>query len=143
MRAITEILRLAHPLEPGFHIKIHNPPWQDLVIEDIQQRGPRGLPTISVAHYGEQNGDLMRDPEMLFEMEELGREVVLLPYYYRNDYVGFERYSVTRDENRVCINSRLLREQESFARMWNANIRAQGFVDAFRSAGKRGNHDQS
>jgi hypothetical protein len=44
-----------------------------LVIEDTQERGPNGLPAISVAHYGEQNGDLMRDPETTFEAEESRR----------------------------------------------------------------------
>jgi len=27
----------------GFHLKIENPPYLALVIEDIQQRGPNGL----------------------------------------------------------------------------------------------------
>jgi hypothetical protein len=27
-----------------------------------------GLPALSVCHYGEQNGDPMRDPEMYFEL---------------------------------------------------------------------------
>ena len=61
MRVIAQLLHLAGPLKSGFHLKIENPPWQDLVIEDIQQRGPNGFLTISVAHYGKQNGDLMRD----------------------------------------------------------------------------------
>ncbi len=42
-------------LEAGFHIRIENEPWMTLVIEDTQERGPNGLPAISVAHYGEQN----------------------------------------------------------------------------------------
>ena len=39
-----------------------------LVIEATDESGPCGLPAISVCHYGEQNGDLMRDPEMCFEL---------------------------------------------------------------------------
>jgi len=36
---------------------------------------------ISVAHYGEQNGDLMRDPEMCFELTmQNGPE--LIPFYW-------------------------------------------------------------
>jgi hypothetical protein len=31
--------------------------------------------TLSVAHYGEQNSDLMRDPEMLFEVVETAGSV--------------------------------------------------------------------
>ena len=29
---------------------------------------------------GEQNGDLMRDPEMIFEAEEVGEELNLVPF---------------------------------------------------------------
>jgi hypothetical protein len=39
-----------------------------LVIEAAPEPGPLGAQAISVAHYGEQNGDLMRDPEMCFEL---------------------------------------------------------------------------
>jgi hypothetical protein len=45
-----------------------NPPYMALVIEATDESGPCGLPAISVCHYGEQNGDLMRDPEMCFEL---------------------------------------------------------------------------
>jgi len=38
--------------------RIHlNPPWMPLDIEDILTSGPNGLPTVSVAHYGKQNGE--------------------------------------------------------------------------------------
>jgi hypothetical protein len=50
-----------------------------LVIEDTQERGPNGLPAISVAHYGEQNGDLMSDPEMIFEAEQSGEDLIWCP----------------------------------------------------------------
>jgi hypothetical protein len=64
MKTVATILELAAPLQAGFHIRIENEPWMTLVIEDTQECGPNGLPAISVAHYGEQNGDLIRDPEM-------------------------------------------------------------------------------
>jgi hypothetical protein len=34
----------------------------------LDESEPVGLPAISVAHYGQQNGDLMRDPEMCDQM---------------------------------------------------------------------------
>ena len=49
------------------YIRLENPPYMRLVVEYIGQ-GPRGLPAIAVAHYFEQNGDAMRDPEMVFEV---------------------------------------------------------------------------
>jgi hypothetical protein len=93
MKTVAMILELAAPLQAGFHIRIENEPWMTLVIEDTQERGPNGLPAISVTHYGEQNGDLMRDPEMIFEAEECSKGMNLVPYYWRNEYAGIEQYS--------------------------------------------------
>ena len=131
MKTIVTILELAVPLQAGFHIKIENEPWMTLVIEDTQERGPNGLPAISVAHYGEQNGDLMRDPEMIFEAEESGEEMNLVPYYWRNDYAGIEQYSASTEDGRTLVNAKLKREHIAFARTWDANLRAQGFLEAF------------
>jgi hypothetical protein len=52
----------------GPYLKIENAPYMALVIEATDESGPSGLPAISVAHYGEQSGDLMRDPKMCFEL---------------------------------------------------------------------------
>jgi len=131
MEVIARLLRLASPLKPGFHIKIENAPFQDLVIEDTCQRGPHGFATISVAHYSEQNGDAMRDPEMLFEAEEFGNKIILKPYYFRNDFAGVEQYSIRTEEGRISVNSRLQKEHEEFAQLWNTNLQQQGFLEAF------------
>jgi hypothetical protein len=73
-------------------LKIENPPYTELVIEAIYESGPCGLPSLSVAQYGIQNGDAMRDPEMCFELD-LGGGKLLNPYYWRNDYVAVEQWS--------------------------------------------------
>jgi hypothetical protein len=131
MKTVAMILELAAPLQAGFHIRIENEPWMTLVIEDTQERGPNGLPAISVAHYGEQNGDLMRDPEMIFEAEESGKQMNLVPYYCRNDYAGIEQYSAFVREGRTLLNAKLRREHSAFAHIWDANLKAQGFLEAF------------
>lgn len=136
MKTVATILELAAPLQAGFHIRIENEPWMILVIEDTQERGPNGLPAISVAHYGEQNGDLMRDPEMIFEAEESGEEMNLIPFYWRNDYVGVEQYSAYIEDGKSLLNAKLKREHIAFARTWDANLRAQGFLEAFISRQK-------
>lgn len=46
--------------------------------------------TISLAHYGELNGDLMADPEVLFDISDRN---AIKPTYFRNDYVGVVRDS--------------------------------------------------
>jgi hypothetical protein len=132
MRTIAQILMEAGALPPGFHLHIDNPPWMPLDIEEIGISGPNGLPTISVAHYGQQNGDPMRDPEMLFEVRREGNEMPLDPYYWRNDYLGVEQYSSYRDdEQRLFTLDGLKKRHEAFAHVWDRNLRAQGFYEAF------------
>jgi hypothetical protein len=132
VKIIAQILELAAPLEPGFHIKIENEPYTALVIEDIQVPGPHGHPSISVCHYGELNGDLMRDPEMLFEITKHGLATVLTPYHWRNDYAGYADESAWTEEGRIFEDPVLKAGQIEFARMWDDNLTAQGFLEAFQ-----------
>jgi hypothetical protein len=89
--------------------------------------GPRGLPALSICHYGELNGDLMHDPEMCFEMEiETGSVKEFHPYYYRNDYVAFEQFAVDEENRRV--DARAINSQREMARIWDLNLAAQGFL---------------
>jgi hypothetical protein len=100
----------------------------------LPERGPDGHVVVSIGHYGEQNSDLMRDPEILFEVvDEPGTQRKFWPFYFRNDYVGFEQWSRRRDEdgNLLCLPDRT-REMEQFAEVWDRNLRQQGFLEAFR-----------
>jgi hypothetical protein len=100
----------------------------------LPERGPDGHVVVSVAHYGEQNSDPMRDPEMLFELvEEGGRQLEFWPFYFRNDYAAVEQWSRLGDDagNLHCL-PRLTRDLERFAEMWDRNLQAQGFLEAFR-----------
>jgi hypothetical protein len=136
MQTLISILRelqSAGCFTPGFHVRIENNPYMALVIEDICELGPRGYRTISVAHYGEQNGDLMRDPEMLFELMEHNGNITLLPYYWRNDYVGIEKWSLRRGQSgEALVNRRLQREHSDFAKLWDKNLAEQGFLVALQ-----------
>ena len=78
---------------------------------------------ISLAHYGEQNGDMMRDPEMLFALHNETRQFI--PYYYRNDYCGIEENSVRWSEDGIALNPRLQASHTTFANQWLRNIAAQ------------------
>ena len=77
----------------------------------------------SLAHYGQQNGDAMRDPEMIFALHKESQQFV--PYYYRNDYMGMEQYSVRWTEEGVLLNSRLQADHTTFANRWLRNIATQ------------------
>ena len=100
-----------------------------LVIEATDESGPCGLPALSIAHYGEQNGDLMRDPEMCFELGfAVGAH--LTPFYFRNDYLGIEQFSRTIEGDNYVFDRDLYDQHEKFAGLWDENLSQQGFVAA-------------
>ncbi len=78
---------------------------------------------ISLAHYGQQNGDAMRDPEMIFALHKESQQFI--PYYYRNDYMGIEQNSVKWSEDGVFLIRRLQAEHTAFANQWLRNIATQ------------------
>ena len=102
----------------------------ELVIEAMDETGPMGLPALSIAHYGEQNGDLMRDPEMCFELGLYGG-AHLVPFYWRNDYAGAEEWSRNIVADQYVHLFELHTQHQRFAEMWNRNLHQQGFAAAF------------
>lgn len=132
MQTILQILEKAGGFRPSLYLKIDNAPYMELVIEAIGEPGPLGLPSLSVAHYGEQNGDAMRDPEMCFEIvtAEDG-SLSLNPWYWRNDYVAVEQWSRNIVDGHYVQLAELHKEHEQFAQMWDRNLLLQGFSKTF------------
>jgi hypothetical protein len=130
MQTILDILKRAGGWHPGLSLKIDNAPFMALVIEALDESGPCSLPALSVARYGEQNGDLMRDPEMCFELGFAGG-AHLKPYYWRNDYVGMEQWSRFITDSDYVFHRELFQQHVSFAKIWDRNLRSQGFAEAF------------
>ena len=133
MKTVLQIIVEAGGLTNAEYISVENEPWMRLVIEALPERGPDGNVVVSVAHYGEQNGDAMRDPEMLFEVvEAVGREPEFWPFYFRN-YAAVEQWSRRRgDAGNVHRLPKRTHDFEQFAKMWDRNLREQGFLEAFR-----------
>jgi hypothetical protein len=81
-----------------------------------------GKNQLSVCHYGECNGDLMRDPEMVFYKQNDD----WFPIYFRNDWVGVEEISYRRiDGKLVAVNEKYQHDQAEFANIWMVNIKDQ------------------
>ena len=135
MQTILRILERAGGYRPTLYLNIENPPYLPLVIEATPEPGPLGLPGLSVAHYGKQNGDPMRDPEMCFE---LSKAVHLDPYYWRNDYVAVEQFSRSVVRGHYVALLDLHKQHQRFAVEWDRNLRLQRFVEAFTDAAIRG-----
>jgi hypothetical protein len=137
MQTILHILKRAGGWHPGLSLTIDNPPFMPLVIEALDESGPCGLPALSVAHYGEQSGDLMRDPEMCVELSFAGSIADLNPFYYRPDYLGCEQWSRFITGNDYAYVCELHRQHVSFAKVWNRNLQSQGFAEAFEQQRKQ------
>jgi len=57
--------------------------------------------------------------------------LIIVPYYWRNDYAGIEQYSASTEDGPTLVNAKLRREHSAFAHVWDANLKAQGFLEAF------------
>jgi hypothetical protein len=130
MQTILRILKQAGGWHHGLYLRIENPPYMALVIEATDESGPCGLPAISVCHYGEQNGDLMRDPEMCFELGA-ATGMHLTPFYWRNDYAGSRAVEPLHRDGHYVFHVSLHQQHEQFAKVWDNNLRLQGFAEAF------------
>jgi hypothetical protein len=130
MKTMLAILREGGGWRPNLYLKIVNPPYMELVIEAVDESGPCGFPAISVAHYGEQNGDPMRDPEMCFELV-YADGLHLNPFYWRNDYLGVEQWSRNILRGSYVHLVALHEQHQRFASWWDDNLRSQGFAAAF------------
>src|SRR5581483_5004234 len=126
MDTVLRILQTAGGWNPSLYLRIVNPPYMALVIEAVDESGPCGLPAISVAHYGEQNGDAMRDPEMCFELG-LACGAPLSAFYFRNDYLGVEQWSRNIVRGNYVHLIALHEQHQRFAETWDNNLRMQGF----------------
>lgn len=111
-------------------IRLTSGGYMPLSIEDIGY-SPDGHRQISICHYGEQNGDLMRDPDMVFALQDVDGLTIAEPISFRNDYMGLyqEVYTHNGEGKRTHVNPRLKRELSSFALTWFRNLKHQGFLD--------------
>lgn len=138
MKTVLRIVEEAGGIDKLDCLRIDNPPFMPLVIESVGELGPNGHRALSIAHYGEQIGDAMRDPEICAEVVVENGSVKLWPYYFRNDYAGVERWSRVKgaDGSMTCRPAET-RELEAFMEMWDANIRDQGFLKALQGSARQ------
>ena len=115
--------------------------FMDLVIENLERRETfLGSPmdVYSIAHYGEQNGDLMADPDIEFGVINDGERTRVIPMTFQNDYMAIYQqvfhYSSVKG---WTFSNRLLIDLDEFLYEWLKNIKEQGFYDDIPNAGNR------
>ena len=119
---------LNHLLNGARAVRIIVPGYMPLSVEEIgvSQDGRR---LVSLCHYGEQNGDLMRDPDIVFLFYNLPEGVAAEPVSFRNDYLGLSQEVYRYDETgrRTHVVSSMKQDLKEFARVWFVTLRDQGF----------------
>ncbi len=84
---------------------------------------------LAIAHYFEQNGDLVQDPEMVVRVfPKLG---VAEAKSFQNPFgpvVPVYKY----EDGKTLVSPSQKREQNSFLEFWLKNIKAQGYQEATR-----------
>ena len=111
------------------YLRLENPPFMRLVVEVIGGPYENGGYEVSVAHYGEQNGDAMRDPEITFLVVTSGEVTTWTPLTFENSYMGcYQVVATATREGRLKVrNAALLRDLRDFANQWDLKLMEQGF----------------
>ena len=106
----------AFQAQTEFHVRFDMPGFDRLVIERIGD-------LISVAHYYEQNGDLIADPEVEFHY----------PSWYPTaitQVISGRREKFISQNGQEFVDTKFHDEVTSFLVMWGRNLRAQGWDTA-------------
>jgi hypothetical protein len=113
------------------YLRLENPPLMRLVIGGPY---PNGAYEVSVAHYGEQNGDAMRDPEITFLVLPTDQGHTWSPLTFENSYLGAYQVvaGVTAEGTLQVRQPKQMQELRKFANQWDTNIKEQGFLEVFQ-----------
>ena len=122
-RSIMPFILAADQNEGHKHFKASG--YMDLVIENLYTTDADGYPIYSITHYGEQNGDLMADPDMEIAINH--SEGRIIPRTYRNDYMGLYQEVFSQNNGHRLYSPGLLRSLDQFLWQWLTNIEDQGF----------------
>jgi hypothetical protein len=113
------------------YLRLENPPLMRLVIEVIGGPYPNGAYEVSVAHYSEQNGDAMRDPEITFLVQPTDPGHAWSPLTFENSYLGAYQVVAVNAEGVLQVRQpRQMQELREFANQWDGNLKEQGFGEA-------------
>lgn len=124
-RAVTVFCVLTEGVaKVGDHRKVDlNDQFMPVCVEAVGTT-PQGAIIISLAHYYEQNGDLMADPEVTFVV---ARDDYVFPISFRQDSLGIDRQYVRWEDGKVFWNLPMQNDLATFCNKWLENIRRQQY----------------
>jgi hypothetical protein len=117
------------------YLRFENPPLMRLVIEVIGGPYPNGAYEVSVAHYAEQNGDAMRDPEITFLVVPAEQGTTWTPLTFENSYMGtYQVVAVVNADGALQVRQpRQMQELRELANHLDINLKQQGFGEVSSS----------
>lgn len=120
--ALLNKMRKACDATPNQAITWHTQPFMPVHMEHIGELVK--WPLYALSHAGEQNGDPMRDPEVVFWVMD---DLCWLPISFRNDYLGMDNLYVEQLEGRGQwrTNYHAQNDLASFCNTWMNNLREQ------------------
>jgi len=125
LKFYSAIERLVGPvdkfLDGHHHLKLESSGFMALCIEHV---GPN---QISFAHYYLQNGDMMKDPDVVMEIDLANKAA--FPLTYQQDGLGLyqEIYECDDTGKKLRFSPNLQKSIESFMVTWFDNMKNQGF----------------
>jgi hypothetical protein len=131
MKSVKEIIEILGGLErlKGEPIQLTVEGFMPLSIEYVGV-GPGGGLLVSVMHFFTQQGDLMRDPDLVVEILVASDE--WLPVSYQQDSLALYQEAVSGEGDSLKVRSRLVADLRRFMELWSRNLEDQGFVEAAR-----------
>ena len=105
------------------YVKLCNEPFMPLVIDHLGDIPVGDI--VSFSHTYEQNGDIMRDPEVTF----LIQDGIWQPMSYQLDKLGIYQEVLVWAEGRLLKNPPQYASLCEFAKLWGSNLKAQGFLN--------------
>ena len=120
----TEILNKMISMKEYGYVKIDNtdssfmPVSVEVIFENELYK------QISLAHYYEQESDLLADPEMVIIYVKASG--LFIPSYFKQDNLGVEQESVIMNLGEIRgVRTKMQADHTSFANMWLKNIKHQ------------------
>lgn len=130
--------RLMKKLKGEQLIKLYSEGFMPLSMERLEENilTPDGVATTySLCHYYKLNGDLMRDPEMVFIVVDSRKDekdikaVHIYPQLYRQDSLGLYEESIRMENGMIKSFIKTWQADHcAFANRWLRNIQMQGFI---------------
>ena len=80
---------------------------------------------VSLCHYGECNGDAMRDPEVVFICYKSDGAWKYVPATFQNDWLGVYERDILVEDGRIAFKAGSQRGLKDFCNQWLENIAIQ------------------